>query len=65
MTKTVAALVKSTFYALADGRVAGERVKAGQPVELTARQAQYEPVTSKAPKAQSARKASAEDASAK
>lgn len=56
MTKTVAALVKSTFYALADGHVAGERVKAGQPVELTAREAQYEPVTSVAPKAETPRK---------
>lgn len=55
MTKTVEALVKSTFYALADGRVAGERVLAGQAVELTARQAQYEPVTSENPKAKNPR----------
>lgn len=65
MTKTVAALVKSTFYALADGRVAGERVKAGQPVELTAHQAKYEPVTTEAPKTKSRRKSSAEGDAAK
>lgn len=65
MTKTVAALVKSTFYALADGRVAGERVKEGQAVKLTARQAQYEPVTTEAPKSKSRRKSPAEGDAAK
>lgn len=34
-----------TYIADADGWVAGRRVKAGDPVELTAAAAKYEPVT--------------------
>lgn len=46
--------VKQTYYALSDGRVAGQRVTAGQPIELTPEQAKYEPVSNAAPKTRKA-----------
>ncbi len=38
-----------TYYARADGWIAGQRVKAGDPVKLTARAAAYENVTDAQP----------------
>ncbi|MEO1950676.1 hypothetical protein [Thioclava sp.] len=39
-------LVKGSYTVLADGRVAGERKKKGDVIELTADQAKYENVAS-------------------